>query len=199
MKYLLTYSLLNSFSWLYKIYSQGKDNEFKNALKRLPIPDNEYMKAGREFENDVKKYLFYDFRSDSASPGYIDSVITIGNIVEGGTWQVKGYCDLQIAGINFLLYGIADVLKGPIIYDIKYVKKYEYGKYQDSEQHKVYFRLFPGMREFIYLISDGNNVYKENYQRDQTVLLNSEISDFWSWMLANPEYMKLYTENWEAL
>lgn len=197
MKYLLTATLLNSFSWFFKLYSQKKVNEFKNTLRKLPFPKNEYMKAGIKFETDVMNYCHGKYLQDDDD--YDWCVKEAGEIVKDGTWQVKGYCNIKVGDIEFLLYGIADVLKGPYIYDIKFVQKYKYGKYQNSVQHKIYFILFPAMTEFIYLISDGYQIYKESYGRNQADSLTSEIADFWSWLNQNPEYKKIFCEKWEAL
>lgn len=201
MKYLITATLLNNFSWFHKIASKTKEMEFKQNLKKESIVKNEYMEAGIEFEKNVKQWI--ELRSFdglyNATTNYFWCVKEIARIVKDGTWQVKGYCDIQIGDIEFLLYGIADVLKGPYIYDIKFVQKYEYGKYQNSPQHKIYFRLFPGCTDFYYLIADGENVYTEHFGKDQTYSLTAEISDFWSWLNVNPEYMQIFQEKWEAL
>lgn len=196
MKYLITASLLNAFEWFYILSDkENSKEEFIKTLKKEYSEPNEAMKAGIKFENDIMSYCNDEYYSQDND--YDCCVKEIGDIVKGGTWQVSGKKDIAINNINYLLYGKADVLKIFTIYDIKFSKSFDEGKYKESTQHKLYFNIFPEMREFVYLVSDGKNVYHDSYSNDQ-LNIESSISDLWSWLNANPEYMKIFKNKWKA-
>ena len=50
----------------------------------------------------------------------------------GGQPQVPISGNLFVSGLDLTLYGVCDYVKAGIIYDIKRVSRYEYGKYQTS-------------------------------------------------------------------
>ena len=126
-RYRITATLLNSWQWIWdcanyivesetdelskedKItLAQGKAKaEFVDLLMRKPIPDNENMRLGREYEDKVCTGLDEVF-----SP-----------IVENGAFQVTVTKDVDILGVPITLYGVLDVLKGGKIYDIKRIRK----------------------------------------------------------------------------
>ncbi|MCX4266913.1 MAG: hypothetical protein OSJ64_08985, partial [Firmicutes bacterium] len=96
--------------------------------------------------------------------------------------QVRAKRDLQIGGLDMLLYGRLDALKAGVVYDIKFSKTYERGKYLHSTQHSVYLALVPEAYEFTYLISNGANVWQETYRREETEDVRNIISDFLVWL-----------------
>lgn len=196
MKYLITPTLLDAFNWFY-ILSDKKNakEDFLKKLKKEYTEPNEAMKAGIQFENDIMLYCKGGYCSQDS---YYDCCVKeIGDIVKDGTWQVTGKKDIEINGIKFLLYGRSDVLKIFTIYDIKFVKSFDEGKYKNSNQHKLYFNIFPEMKEFVYLVSDGKNVYSDHYSNDQ-INIETSISELWSYLSVNPKYMKLFKEKWKA-
>lgn len=201
MRYLITQSLLNS--WLWYINFTGDDDskaeqDFSNTLNRMPIPDNIHMQRGRQFENDIQKYVIGSLVHSENPDDYEMCVEEIAHIVTGGVWQVAGYIDMTINDIDYLLYGRADVLLGPTIFDIKCVSKYEPGKYFSSPQHKMYFACFPGTIQFEYLISDRKEVYRERYQREETEPIESLISEFQTWLSNNKEYEDIFFYKWNT-
>ena len=97
-----------------------------------------------------------------------------------------------------VLYGRLDVLKAGGIYDIKFSKGYDRGKYFDSTQHPVYLELIPEARHFTYLISNGTEVWSETYRRDEAPNIYPIITDFLDWLAAQG-LLDLYREKWLAL
>ena len=75
-----------------------------------------------------------------------------------------------------------DVLKAGIIYDIKRSDTYEVGKYIDSPQHPMYMACVSQAKEFVYLISDGKEVYQERYTRDDIEPITEIIKDFFAFL-----------------
>lgn len=155
--------------------------EFLDVLERKPIPDNEYMKQGREFEDFVCQGLDEEF-----SPK-----------VKNGAFQVTVTKNVEIDGEKICLYGILDVLKKGRIMDIKRIaKKYRYPKYKKSHQHPMYLELVPEAIDFTYLIFDGKNYHYENYIRENCENILETIKVFLQWLKAN-DYINIYYENWK--
>ena len=154
--------------------------EFINVLNRVPIPDNEAMAKGREFENLVCNGMDKEF-----SP-----------IIEDGEFQAAYWKEMVVNGENIVLYGILDCLKAGRIYDIKRVGRYTYPKYKTSHQHPVYFELVPNAIDFTYLICDDNGEHHyEQYLKCNCEDLSSVIGQFISWLKTN-ELWDAFERNW---
>ena len=63
--------------------------------------------------------------------------------------------------MDVVLYGRLDALKAGTIYDIKFSKGYERGKFYSSTQHPTYMLLIPEAQQFSYLVSNGMDVWTE--------------------------------------
>ena len=211
-RYRITATLLNSWQWIWDcvdyvvetendelskedkiLIAQGKaKSEFVNVLKRIPIPDNENMRLGREYENKVCNGLDEVF-----SP-----------IVEGGAFQVTVTKEVDILGVPITLYGVLDVLKGGRIYDIKRIRKnYKYPKYKTSHQHSMYLYLVPQSLDFTYLMCDDRIDSKneeirakahntEHYLRENTEDIITVCTQFIMWLKSN-DLFDIFIENWK--
>lgn len=197
-RYLITPSLLNSWGYIWncvdnvkeaesdKICLEDKKSEaqekalqdFLRTLNREPIEPNFFMKQGIEFEDECYK-------------GHT----CVSPIIKGGAYQIVGTKDVTIDGINFVMYGRLDVLKGGIIYDIKRVMKYAPQKYLKSYQHGFYLELFENAYEFKYLVYDGKDLHTETYYRDQCVSMKEVISMFIKWLRDN-KLLDIYLDKW---
>ena len=198
-KLLVTHSLLSSWQWWLDF--EGDDDSkakesFENTLNKIWV-DNEYMKAGREFENLVKG-IDKNWTVKFPERQVFECASAIADIIKGGTWQVTCKKDIVIGDQPILLYGRTDVLRGPEIFDIKFVGRYEARKYIKSTQHKMYFECLPGTERFTYLISDGVEVYQESYDRDETDSIIPVVSDWLSWINQFPDYLGIYQDKWKA-
>jgi hypothetical protein len=200
--YLLTHSLLSS--WLYAMkdspYSDAtteKDSyaEFLQALRKEPGEQTEAMRNGVEFED-----LVTDIVNGSADTGHkwYEAACKVARIVKGGQLQYKAKKEIVVSGIKILLYGRLDVLKAGDVFDIKFSKSYERGKYIDSTQHPTYLELIPEAGKFSYLVSDGNEVWTETYRQDETPDIVPIIESFIEFLKAN-DLWEVYTSHWAAL
>lgn len=203
-RYLMTHSLLSS--WLYAMQdnpyedaTSDKDSfaEFMLTLRREPTPTTEAMQRGIDFENLVTAIVNGEQNIPPDLDKWYNAACEVASIVRGGCLQYKAKKEITVAGITFLLYGRLDALKAGVIYDIKFSSGYEKGKYVDSTQHPTYLELIPEAREFTYLVSNGNAVWKETYRRDEASDIRDVISDFVSWLEEN-NLMDVYKEHWEA-
>lgn len=206
MRYSITPTLLNS--WLYMMSYEGEKEskvlaEFMSTLRREPFKDNEAMRKGRKFEADIEelcKSSLTIFPDDGDKE--LDCQLEIMGIVKVGSWQVCGSKEITVNEVDYLLKGRCDVLKGPTIYDIKRVGRYEPGKYFHSAQHKAYFEIFPGTVEFQYLVcpgKDAKEVCVETYHRSDTESIKIVIADFQGWLEQYPERKAVYFDKWEVV
>ena len=200
MRYIVTHTLLSS--WLYAM----KDNpyadmtterdyfqEFLTVLKREPTETTEAMRNGIEFEDLVTDILAGD--ADESHSWYKVAQKVAGMV--GGLAQYRASAKMEIDGISVLLVGRLDWLRAGVIYDTKFSKSYDRGKYITSTQHPMYFALIPEATEFVYVVSDGNEVWTETYRRDEASDIRETISCFFSWLKDNGLF-DLYKEKWVA-
>lgn len=212
VRYRITATLLNSWQYIWDcvdyvvesendtlskedkiILAQGKaKSDFVDLLMRKPIPDNENMRLGREYEEKV-----CNGEDEVFSP-----------IIEGGAFQVTITKDVDILGVPITLYGVLDVLKKGKIYDIKRIRKpYKYPKYKKSLQHPMYLYLADQTLDFTYLMCDDRVDSKQEesrkkahnfevYERDNVVDIIEVCKQFISWLKAN-DLFEIFTQYWK--
>ncbi len=198
---LLTHSLLSS--WLYTMKEDPYEDmdserdpmkEFMLALRRERTPTTDAMQKGIDFEDLVTAIVN---GGGNESNRWYDAASKIADIVSGGLLQYRARKELQIDGLTLLLYGRFDALKAGVIYDIKFSKSYERGKYIDSTQHPTYLEIAPEAHSFEYLISNGSEVWTECYRREDTPDIKPIIYDFLNW-LQTMGLLDIYIEKWKA-
>lgn len=195
-RFLLTQSLLGAWLYKYKAEDQEKAHaDFLKTLSREPIQPSKAMLAGQQFENMVTAYC--EGAPLDESHQWASGIRGVGDIVRGGVFQAAIYKDVTVQGISFLLYGKLDVLRAGTIFDIKHSHSYTVGKYLDSPQHPMYFRLCPEARRFTYVISDGTDVYQETYYPAETQPIEQIIGHFVDY-LENTKLATQYIEKWRT-
>lgn len=202
-RYLMTHSLLSS--WLYAMKSSPYEDatsekdpyvEFLQVLRREPTETTEAMRNGLDFEDMVTRIASGE-EEDTEHKWYL-AACKAAKMVRGGTYQYKAKTEIEVSGINVLLYGRIDFLKAGKVIDTKFSKGYERGKYFDSTQHPVYLRLVPEAEEFVYLISNGTDVWTETYRREETQDIEPVIAAFFAFLETNG-LMEEYKKYWLAL
>ncbi len=204
-RFLMAHSLLSS--WLYAMKDNPYEDseterdpfqEFMAVLRREPTPTTEAQQKGIDFETLVTALVN---NSDCVYPDmcllWYNAASKIADIVRGGVLQYKAKKEIQVSGIDFLLYGRLDALKAGVIYDIKFSSGYEKGKFLDSTQHPTYLELIPSASQFTYLVSNGANVWEETYWREETQSIKGYIEDFVSWLTVNG-LMETYKKFWKS-
>lgn len=204
MSFLLTHSLLSS--WLYYMtenkYADAtqedkSEEEFMRRLRREHTPPNDAMQNGIDFENLVTSLLENPKDTASTKHKWHDPAQKIADVLFSGQLQLVASKAVTIHDMEVLLYGRLDALKAGTIYDIKFTKKYERGKYLKSTQHPMYFELVPEAERFTYMPSNGTDTWTETYLRDETPSIIPVASDFFDW-LKNVGLMEVYKEYWGA-
>lgn len=191
-KYYITPTLLNS--WQYNI-KNGTLEDFIKVLNKEQFEPTESILKGFEYE----KYMQENFEETL-----------------GGAYQVKVSKEYG----DYLLYGIIDCLKGGIIYDYKYTKNYEVGKFFNNHQTLMYLEMVPEAKKMVYLITnkfeqkahisvpiDNENVatvettveiFREEYTKDMfPETINSILHKFEQW-LKQYNLFDLYKEKWKC-
>ena len=203
--YLMTHSLLSS--WLHAMKSSPYDDatmerdpyaEFLQALRREPVETTEAMQRGIDFEDLVTAIVRNDPVGMQNHPEWFDPAKIIADTVRGGLLQYRARKKIRVGGMNILLYGRLDVLKAGIIYDVKFSSGYEVGKFFDSTQHPAYLEMIPEAEKFVYLVSNGKEVFREQYRRDEVPPITTTIQNFIDW-LNDSGLMPVYMEKWLAI
>lgn len=200
-RYKLTCSLLNN--WMYATDPEADEKafvRFLDTLERRKQPKSRAMQAGIDFEDSINRYVRDELPDTSRAEmngDTIRAVIQFGNRCRGGQLQVREEKAITLAGMDIDLVGIADCLKCGILYDIKRVQRYEYGKYQFSAQHPMYMELFPEAIRFDYLIFDGTYCYREQYRRGDFEPIQ-DIGKRFLRYLEDAGLMGTYKEHWRV-
>jgi hypothetical protein len=194
IKYLITPSLLGSFVWYLSDESEDSREKFLQTLERVRTPKNPAQQKGIDFENAVFGYCCLDKQLPIINP-----ITQIGDIVKGGLWQQSVKKEIKVGNQDFLLYGRTDVIKHDTVYDIKYTRKYDLGKFLDSAQHLIYLYC-TGLLKFQYLISDGKDYWIEDYHNHANIEneIKGKISDFLGYLENDKEAKELFETKWRA-
>lgn len=131
-KFYITPTLLNSWSYCIK---NGTLEDFIKVLNKEEFEPSESIIKGYEFE----AYMQENYEE-----------------TKNGAYQVV----IQKEHGDYLLYGKVDCLKGGIIYDYKYTKNYDVGKFFNNHQTLMYLEMVPEAIKMVYLIT--NKFEKQN-------------------------------------
>lgn len=199
--YRITKSLLASWGYMFSCYEDGQEDakaEFLKALNREPATVSEAMADGIAFENEVYRAAAGIARPPH--PKWENGIQSVAAIIKGAPVQIHVQRELKVCGMDFLVYGVLDAMKAGIIYDVKYLSKSFgsadlAGKYLDNPQHPAYLYMVPEAYRFEYLVSDGNDLYKEVYDRSNTPFIGDLIAEFIQSIKAMG-LLDLYKEKW---
>ena len=141
------------------------------------------MRSGVEFENRVYEACRGLVGNPDAK--WETGVRKVADIIRGGQLQVADGVRLGIEGTEFFLYGIADAIRAGTIFDVKFSTKSFgsaelAGKYLNSPQHPAYLQIWQDARRFVYVVSDGEDVYTEEYTRKTTRPFWDVAREFWN-------------------
>lgn len=208
MRYLITQSLLSAWNYVHTCFPGCEEDAMASFLHTLrKEPDDisaeqlEKIQKGIAFESAV--YATAMGRTRDPRPEWERGIEEVASLVKGAQFQVKVQRPLHLNGMDFLVYGILDALQAGVISDIKFKNKSFgsldlAGEFFDSPQHPVYFYLVPEAHLFRYLVSDGTDIYIEQYTPDETVRLESLLAEFMEF-LSSAGLMEIYQQHWQAL
>lgn len=202
-RYLITQSLLSSWNYVHNCWEGCEEDamaSFLATLRREPAEVTEAMQDGIEFENAV--YAEASGLLRPLHPKWERGICEVAAFLKGAQFQVRAQREIQLAGMTFLVYGVLDALQAGIISDVKF-KSESFGsldlagEYFDSPQHPFYFFMVPEARLFRYLVSDGTDLYIEQYTPDETPDAGELIAEFVDFLNVTG-HMETYKKNWAA-
>lgn len=203
MRYLITQSLLGAWNYVHSCYDGCEEDamaSFLSALRREPSEITDAMQNGIEFENEV--YAQASDRLRPTHPKWEHGICQVAALLTGAQFQVRVQRELEIDGITFLVYGVLDALQAGTIYDVKFKNKSFgsidlAGEYFDSPQHPFYFFLVPEALRFRYLVSDGQDLYIEEYRPEDSAKAEDLIREFIAFLKAS-NLLDTYKQFWAA-
>lgn len=196
--YWLTQSLLSSWTHFLDAddaYADDALASFLSTLRREEREATPAMQAGIDFEAAINDTVA-GLPVEPVNEKHDKAVAKFARICKGGQPQVPVAGQLHVSGLDFQLYGVCDYVKAGVIYDIKRVQRYEYGKYLHSPQHPMYLHLLPGAAKFTYLIFNGSDTFAETYRRGDFPPIEDTIQRFINWIMKNG-YINDYFEHWK--
>lgn len=201
----ITQSLLSSWNYAHtcsEALAGDAMNSFLLALRgeqEEPSDDQrQNIQNGIDFENMV--YARASGKPIAENPKWERGIETLSDILRGAQFQVRIHKPIEVRGMHFVIHGVLDALKAGTIYDIKFKNK-SFGSidlpgdYFDSPQHQFYFYLVPEAREFIYLVSDGQDIFLERYTPCETIDAAEIIAEFMDFLERN-NLMETYKSVW---
>lgn len=187
----ITPTLLNSWSYAIK---NGTLEDFIKVLNKEEFEPSESIIKGFEFE----AYMQENYEE-----------------TKNGVYQVV----VSKEHGDYLLYGIIDCLKGGIIYDYKYTKNYDVGKFFGNHQTLMYLEMVPEASKMVYLITNKFNkieyaennfqdvknieytvgdIFREEYTKDMfPETIDSILHKFKTW-LKQYNLFEVYAEKWKC-
>lgn len=189
----ITQSLLSAYEWVFKKDDGYED--FLRTLNREKIPLTQAMLDGIRYENVLNSVLKGEFLPEDHE--WKIPIAEMSEELMGAQQQVTLFADCEVNGQPFLLHGVLDYLREGHIWDCKFSKRYEIGKYHWSKtpQTSMYLALVPEAFDFTYIISDGKYVYRERYPRDIVPPIEPRIKYFMDF-LHQHDLWKVYQEKW---
>ena len=225
-RYKITQSLISAWNYVHNCWEGQEDaamESFLTALRgekeELTPEQMQNIQNGFDFEKlvtDIATGAFhpqyeFDGMTDPDTceetckevyPKWYRPAAEFGAILRGAQFQVRIHRSITVRGMEFEIHGVLDALKEGVIYDIKFKNKSFgssdiAGDWLDSPQHPFYFYLVPEARKFMYLVSDGNDIYIEQYLPEETRKAADIISEFVDF-LETAGLMDVYKANWRV-
>lgn len=202
MIYTLTQSLLQSWMYIGNCHEGCEEDafdSFSRALRREKEQQSPESINGLMFERDV--YTITDGgETDETSVDWLSCASKVAEYLVGAQRQVFASRRLESHGLTVEIHGRFDALKAGTIYDIKYLNRsfgstYLPGKYFTSPQHPIYFFLEPCAEKFVYLVSDGLDLYTETYSRSETKPASDLVDEFFDYLIS-ADLIDIYKNFW---
>ena len=195
MRFRITQSLLADFYWVFR--KEDGYESFLKTLNREPKPVTQAMLDGTRFEGVLNSVL--DGEIITPDHEWYSPITEMAEELQGSQQQVMLTANTRVEGVDFVLHGILDYLRAGHIWDCKFSKRYDIGKYHWSKtpQTAMYFALVPEAFDFTYIISDGNYVYRERYPRDIVPPIEQTIKAFMEF-LDKMNLVDTYCDKWDV-
>jgi hypothetical protein len=197
----ITQSLLSAWNYVFDCWEGCEEDamaSFISALRNEPETATEAMLDGRAFEAEVYKEADGVMRPPHNK--WESGIVQVAEILRGAQFQVRAAREVEIDGMTFRVVGVLDALRAGTIFDVKYKSKSFgsmelAGSYLNSPQHPFYFFLVPEATEFKYLVSDGSDLYIEQYAKEDCTSAEMLIRQFVQF-LESANLLDVYKKYW---
>lgn len=208
MSLLMTPTLVDNVAWFMQCPSSWKERAYKslyNTLARIWDGGSKATERGQRFEKTVcdvivkKAHKKHDFKCSPEFRAFVEEC-------DGGEFQKKLKRILEVDGVEYLIYGKADVAFPDLIKDIKTTQEYK-GKesYLKKSQHLmyVYASRIPNFRWLVAEFGDEDSLkIREKHFFDYTAPsvdavidpLKDKIRETMTIINGDKELQKLYLE-----
>jgi len=193
--YYITPTLHNAVYWFTRL--DKPMDELIDCLNKVKTPPNEAMQKGIQFEEDIMAYQNGRYIGEVSDCS--DMIAKVSDIIgENPLWQETVFAPMLTSCGEVMTYGKADAVNKDWVFDIKYSKSYETGKYASSIQHLIYMHA-TGIEQFAYLIGTPNRFYREDYFLDDAAedRLQSECDDLMRFIMNTDELRQPFKNNWQ--
>lgn len=224
-RYKITKSLIESWYYVHDCWEGCEEdayNSFLHALRcepeELSEEQQKNIQNGFDFEQlvtDIATGRFVpefhpqvgtepntgETMEGAKYPKWYRAASEFGGLLKGAQFQVRIRKPITVGGMDFEIHGVLDALKEGVIYDIKFKNKSFgsldlAGSYLGSAQHPFYFYLVPEAHDFLYLVSDGTDIYIERYTQEDSRSAEDVIIEFVSF-LQSSGLMDEYRKHWQ--
>ena len=199
-------SLIGAWDYWHAAEGDARDeaySSFLRTLRREKSPDTEATAAGHLFEAAVQDLAEgRPVAQNIAGKRMASGVCKVAAYLGGAAFQVHLFKRFTVGPHDMILHGIADAIKEGTIYDIKYKmgtfhSLYLPGSYRQSSQHPAYLYALPEARRFVYLVSDGEDIYTEEYRPEEITPFPVIATEFIGSLKALGLF-EIYRKHWEV-
>lgn len=173
VKYRFYATLLDSYQWYLTSEQDEAFKDFINKINRVPfsseaaekgtafneLVDADKTLAGVTVVKDTVRYKGFDFNRNLLND--------FKAYFKGAASQVFISSNLETNKGVVELYGYADKVLQDTVYDIKTTSRYDFPKFINNWQHKVYPYCFNQNDIFVdrfeYTVTNFSNIFKETY------------------------------------
>ena len=166
---LMTATLLDAYQWMLDAPPSWVERAKMDLINKIRREDkfepNEAVKRGMAFEDEICKRLHLS-REEFLQPYADDLKPIVSNFYDscaGGQQQVKVTGEITVDGMDFFLFGYADIVFPAVIRDIKTTGSYKGAdKYLGRAQHLIYMHCLKTY-QFTYEVADFSGSRLEEY------------------------------------
>lgn len=187
----ITQTLLSAYEWAFKKDDGYED--FLRTLNREKSPPTKAMLDGIRYENVLNNVLKGETISEDHE--WFSPIAEMSIELWGAQQQVVLFKEIEVDGQIFLLHGVLDYLREGHIWDCKFSKTYKLNKYLGAPQTSMYMELVPEARDFTYIVSDGDWVYRERYPREIVPPVEPYIKNFMNFCKKH-DLWNIYEQKW---
>lgn len=193
--YKVTPTLYNS--WLRWYEGTDTTEKFLSFLRGEPFERTGSMQKGLDFEAAVRERQVCTKVAIEWREGIYDSLALR---ILHHDYQQRVWKSINAHGYDVLLTGIVDWIDHREIVDLKWTSRYDWGKYLEGGIQHLIYPTCTDRRRFVYLVSDGEDVWEEPYYVSDWEIHNDNLElciyEIILSLRSNNEVWETYNKHW---